>query len=79
MPATGFGVFMISNLSANYAINAVIAAAETRDEAKTISRPSIVTQNNVEGTVVQGGQIPIQTTINNTISAQFVIPKVLPT
>lgn len=71
-PATGFGVFVLSNLGANYVINAAIAAAETNDKAKTISQPSIVTQNNVEGTVVQGTQIPIQTTINNTISVQYV-------
>ena len=71
-PATGFGVFVLSNLGANYAINAAIAAAESHDKAKTISRPSIVTQNNIEGTVVQGTQIPIQTTINNTISIQYV-------
>jgi len=70
--ATGFGVFVLSNMGANYAINAAIAAAETNSQAKTISRPSIVTQNNVEGTVIQGTQIPIQTTINNTISVQYV-------
>lgn len=70
--ATGFGVFVLSNLGRNYAINAAISAAETRDQAKTISQPSIVTQNNVEGTVIQGTQIPIQTTINNTISVQYV-------
>lgn len=71
-PATGFGVFVLSNLGRNYGINAAIAAAETHDQAKTISQPSIVTQNNVEGTVIQGTQIPIQTTINNTISVQYV-------
>ncbi len=70
--ATGFGVFVLSNLGRNYAINAAIAAAESHDQAKTISQPSIVTQNNVEGTVIQGTQIPIQTTINNTISVQYV-------
>jgi len=70
--AAGFGVFVLSNLGRNYAINAAIAAAETHDKAKTISQPSIVTQNNVEGTVIQGTQIPIQTTINNTISVQYV-------
>jgi type IV pilus assembly protein PilQ len=68
----GFGVFAISNAGARYAINAAIAAAETRSQAKTLSRPSIVTQNNVPGTVQQGTQIPIQTTINNTISIQYV-------
>jgi len=70
--ATGFGVFVLSNLGRNYTINAAIAAAESHDKAKTISQPSIVTQNNVEGTVIQGAQIPIQTTINNTISVQYV-------
>jgi type IV pilus assembly protein PilQ len=70
--AAGFGVFVLSNLGRNYAINAAIAAAESHDKAKTISQPSIVTQNNVEGTVIQGTQIPIQTTINNTISVQYV-------
>ena len=70
--AAGFGVFVLSNLGRNYAINAAISAAETHDKAKTISQPSIVTQNNVEGTVIQGTQVPIQTTINNTISVQYV-------
>lgn len=70
--ANGFGTFAITNASARYAINAAIAAAETRSQAKTISRPSIVTQDNVKGMVQQGVQIPIQTNINNTISVQYV-------
>ncbi len=70
--ANGFGAFAITNSSARYAINAAIAAAETRSQAKTISRPSIVTQDNVKGMVQQGVQIPIQTNINNTISVQYV-------
>jgi type IV pilus assembly protein PilQ len=69
--AAGFGAFAITNSSARYFINAAIAAAETRSEAKTISRPTIVTQNNVPGTVQQGVQIPIQTSINNTISIVY--------
>lgn len=69
--AGGFGAFAISNASGRYLINAAISAAETRSEAKTISRPTIVTQNNVSGTVTQGTQIPIQTTINNTISVTY--------
>lgn len=70
-PLTGFGVYAIANAGARYAINAAIAAEEVRGLAKTISKPTIVTQNNVAGTVVQGTQIPIQTTINNTISIQY--------
>ncbi len=68
---TGFGNIAITNASARYLINGVITAQEERDQAKTISRPTIVTQNNVQGTVQQGVEIPIQTTINNTISVQY--------
>ncbi|MFZ0961202.1 MAG: type IV pilus secretin PilQ [Terriglobia bacterium] len=70
--ASGFGVASITNYGARYFINAAISAAEERDQAKTISRPTIVTQNNVQGMVQQGVQVPIQTTINNTISVQYV-------
>ena len=68
---TGFGAIAISNASSRYLINAVISASEERDQAKTISRPTIVTQNNVQGMVMQGTQVPVQTTINNTISVQY--------
>ena len=68
----GFGVYAISNIGARYIINDVLAAAETNSKAKTISKPTIVTQNNVPGKVLQGTQIPIQTTINNTISITYV-------
>src|SRR5208282_5715573 len=70
--ASGFGVVAITNFSQRYMIDAVISAAEIRSQAKTISRPSIITQNNAEGMVQQGTQIPVQTSINNTISVQYV-------
>jgi type IV pilus assembly protein PilQ len=70
--AAGFGVYAISNIGARYIINDVLAAAENTSDAKTISKPTIVTQNNIPGSVLQGVQIPIQTTINNTISIQYV-------
>ena len=69
--SSGFGAIAITNASSRYLINAVITAQEERDQAKTISRPTIVTQNNVQGMVQQGVQVPIQTTINNTISVQY--------
>jgi type IV pilus assembly protein PilQ len=68
---SGFGNIAITNWSQRYIINAVLSAQEARDQAKTISRPTIVTQNNVPGTVQQGVMIPTQTTINNTISTQY--------
>jgi len=70
--ASGFGAIAITNAGARYLINDVIAAQEERDQAKTISRPTIVTQNNVLGMVQQGTQIPVQTTINNTITVNYV-------
>jgi type IV pilus assembly protein PilQ len=71
-PTTGFGVVAITNFSQRYLIDAAISAAEIRSQAKTISRPSIITQANTEGMVQQGTQIPVQTSINNTIAIQFV-------
>ncbi len=69
--ASGFGLAAVTNVGAHYFINAAISAAEERDQAKTISRPSIVTQNNVQGMVQQGVEVPVQTSINNTISVQY--------
>ena len=69
--ASGFGTFSITSWGAHGFIEAAIAAAETTSQAKTISRPTIITQNNVSGTVTQGTQVPIQTTINNTISITY--------
>jgi len=71
-PTTGFGVVAITNFSQRYMIDAAISGAEIRSQAKTISRPSIITQNNVQGMVQQGTQIPVQTSINNTIAVQYV-------
>ena len=70
--ATSFGSIAITNASSRYLINAVISAQEERDQAKTLSRPTIVTQNNVQGMVQQGVQVPVQTSINNTITVQYV-------
>jgi type IV pilus secretin PilQ/predicted competence protein len=55
-----------------FALDAIITAAESRGVGKLLSRPKIITQNNVEATVKQGVRIPIQTTINNTVSVQYI-------
>ena len=71
LAASGFGVYAISNASAHYLIKAAITAAENRDQAKVISAPTIVTQNNVPGTVLQGTKVPVQTVINNTVTTVY--------
>ena len=69
-PATsGFG---FSHRSPNFAIDFFITAAEAKGVGKLLSKPKVITQNNEKATVKQGTKIPIQTTINNTISVQFI-------
>ena len=68
-PTSGFG---FSHRSPNFAIDFVITAAEAKGVGKLLSKPKVITQNNEKATVKQGTKIPIQTTINNTISVQYV-------
>jgi type IV pilus assembly protein PilQ len=56
----------------NYAIDFVLSMMESRGVGKILSEPKGVTQNNDKLTVKQGTKIPIQTTINNTVSVQFI-------
>ena len=58
----------------NGALNLDIAlsALESQGEARVLSSPHIVTQNNVQAEIVQGDQIPYQTVANNTVTTQFV-------
>lgn len=60
-----------AHASPNLAIDFIISAAESKGVGKLISKPKVITQNNLKGTVKQGTKIPIQTVINNTISVQF--------
>jgi len=61
-----------SHTSSNFALDYIITAAESKGVGKLLSSPQLVTQNNAMAIVKQGQQIPIQTTINNTISVQFI-------
>jgi type IV pilus assembly protein PilQ len=69
VPTSGFG---FSTRSANFALDFFITASEAKGVGKLLSKPRIITQNNEKATVKQGVKIPIQTTINNTISVQYV-------
>jgi len=68
-PTSGFG---FSHRSPNFAVDFFITAAEAKGVGKLISKPRIVTQNNEKATVKQGTKIPIQTTVNNTVSVQYI-------
>jgi type IV pilus assembly protein PilQ len=69
VPTSGLG---FSHRSPNFAVDFFITAAEAKGVGKLLSKPRIVTQNNEKATVKQGVKIPIQTTINNTISVQYI-------
>ncbi len=58
--------------SPNAALDLMITAAEAKGVGKLLSKPKVITQNNEKATVKQGTKIPVQTTINNTISVQFI-------
>jgi type IV pilus assembly protein PilQ len=68
-PTSGLG---FSHRSPNFAIDFFITAAEAKGVGKLLSKPKVITQNNEKAIIKQGTKIPIQTTINNTISVQFI-------
>lgn len=82
----GTGVPLVSNLPAaatsglafliqpggDVLLDEIITMEEASGRAKLISSPSIITQNNQAATVSQGTQIPVQTSVNNTVSVSFI-------
>jgi type IV pilus assembly protein PilQ len=69
VPSSGF---YFGHRSPNFAVDLFITAAESKGVGKLLSKPKVITQNNEKATVKQGTKIPIQTTINNTISVQYI-------
>lgn len=53
-------------------ISAVLSAAESKGNVKTISSPRATAQNNTTANIVNGVQIPVQTESNNTLTVTFV-------
>ena len=75
MPASvgvNSGMSLVLTAGANFALDAIITAGESKGIGKLLSRPKIITQNNVEAIVKQGVKIPVQTSVNNTVTVQFV-------
>ena len=50
-----------SNATKNYRVDAILTMAESRGLLKVLSRPRVVTQNNVGATVKQGVKLPVVT------------------
>ncbi len=70
--ATPTSGFTFAHSSPNLALDFIISAAESKGVGKLLSKPKVITQNNEKAVVKQGTKIPVQTTINNTISVQFI-------
>ena len=65
------GLSLVLTGGRGFALDEIITAAEARGLGKLLSRPKIITQNNVEGNVEQGVKIPLQTSVNNTVTVQY--------
>ena len=63
---------LFGHRSPAFALDIILSAAENRQIAKVLSRPRVITQNNVQALVLQGTRIPVQTVVNNTITTQFI-------
>ena len=50
----------ISNISKNLQLDAILTMAESRGLLKILSRPRVVTQNNIQAVVKQGVRIPVE-------------------
>src|SRR5437879_9220189 len=57
-PTSGFSFV---NASSNVRIDAILTMAESRGLLKILSRPRVVTQNNIQALVRQGVRVPIVT------------------
>ena len=62
LPAVGptSGLSLI-NIGHNYRLDVILTAAESRGLIKILSRPRVITQNNIQAVVRQGVQIPVVT------------------
>lgn len=58
--------------SPNFALDFFLSLMESHGVGKILSEPKGITQNNEKLTVKQGAQVPISTSINNTVSVQYV-------
>ena len=69
-PTSAIGL-ALGSVAGAFNLDVVLSALETEGKGRILSTPRITTQNNVEATIIQGDQIPIQTVANNTVTVTF--------
>ena len=69
-PTSAIGL-ALGSVAGAFNLDLVLSALETEGKGRILSTPRITTQNNVQATIIQGDQIPIQTVANNTVTVTF--------
>ncbi|UCH94248.1 MAG: type IV pilus secretin PilQ [Candidatus Aminicenantes bacterium] len=64
-------LFTMGNVLNTFRLDVALSAMQSKGEGKIISAPKTTTQNNMEASIMQGKQIPIQTIQNNTVTVQY--------
>ncbi len=75
LPASSFNSAVglsFANVLDTFRLDVALTGLESAGEGKVISHPQITTQNNMEANIVQGRQIPVQTTANFTVTTRYV-------
>ncbi|MCJ7681237.1 MAG: type IV pilus secretin PilQ [Candidatus Aminicenantes bacterium] len=74
LPAPSFSTAVglsIGNVLDTFRIDLALSALETTGEGKIQSEPWVVTQDNTLAEIIQGRQIPLQTTANFTVTTRY--------
>lgn len=74
LPAPSFSSaigFSFGNILDTFRLDMALSALETSGQGRIISSPMITTLNNKQAEIIQGRQIPVQTTANFTVSTRY--------
>jgi len=75
LPAPVFNsgtLFTFGNVANTFRLDLALTAMERKGKGRIISAPKTTTQNNMEASIMQGQQIPVQTIQNNTVTTRYV-------
>lgn len=67
---SGIGI-SVGNVLDTFRLDAALTALESSGRGRILSAPKVTTQNNVLASIIQGREIPVQTTANNTTTTTF--------
>jgi len=69
--ATAGTVFSLGNVADTLRLDMALTAMQSDGHGRIISAPKTTTQNNMEASIMQGKQIPVQTIQNNTVTVVY--------